>query len=547
MRAKPVCSVDQYESAIWFADVPREPECYTPAWGETKGGQEEIWLGIKKVLFTAPPPLPNKLLPWVNEQDIKKSSDFPKLKEHIQLPESEATVLELKDCPEITDLWEEYLDDKWLGWAEENDRLTKIQEVYSKLHSMYQLQKTLGESFELIIGFGLLNWQTPANSQIQRPLIVAQASIELDIKRGTLFVKQGVDGAKLALEEDMLKEISDRCKPDIYQKIQDQLIEIGDDIWNVSAIETALKSWAYSVSAKSVHSNALEPHQGFPTDIHVTFAPILILRKRNTRSLLRTLEIINGQIDKIESDSDIPFNVRRSVKIVEDKEIGDEQNSFSKEFNETYFPLPSNDEQRKIVHELRNRQGVVVQGPPGTGKSHTIANLISTLLAEGKRILVTSQTPRALKVLKNKIPGEIAALCVNQLGRDKEALDELERSAKGINERKQEFNAEGNKRTVEKLLHQLDELRRRKADLERQLREIRERETYEHRIFDGVYCGTAQKIAERIALEQQTFCWLNVTISDGKPVPLSNQEMIEYLNLCRKFQPQLVSEIQKVP
>ena len=43
-------------------------------------------------------------------------------------------------------------------------------------------------------------------------------------------------------------------------------------------------------------------------------------------------------------------------------------------------------------------------GLAGLGKSHTIANLISHFLAHGKRILVTSQTPRALKVLHAKIP-----------------------------------------------------------------------------------------------------------------------------------------------
>ena len=74
----------------------------------------------------------------------------------------------------------------------------------------------------------------------------------------------------------------------------------------------------------------------------------------------------------------------------------------------------------------------MVQGPPGTGKSHTIPNLVCSLLGGGKRVLVTSQTPRALKVLKGMIPKEMAALCVSLLGNDSTALKELEDSVYGI-------------------------------------------------------------------------------------------------------------------
>src|SRR5262249_22178655 len=76
------------------------------------------------------------------------------------------------------------------------------------------------------------------------------------------------------------------------------------------------------------------------------------------------------------------------------------------------FPLPANDEQRQIMERLQHDNGVVVQGPPGTGKSHSIANLVAALLAQGHRVLVTSQKAQALRVLREKLPDEIAELCV---------------------------------------------------------------------------------------------------------------------------------------
>lgn len=54
-----------------------------------------------------------------------------------------------------------------------------------------------------------------------------------------------------------------------------------------------------------------------------------------------------------------------------------------------------------------------MQGPPGTGKTHTIANLLGHFLAQGKRVLVTSHTNKALKVLKDKVESELQPLCVS--------------------------------------------------------------------------------------------------------------------------------------
>src|SRR5204863_2467774 len=95
---------------------------------------------------------------------------------------------------------------------------------------------------------------------------------------------------------------------------------------------------------------------------------------------------------------------------------------------DVYFPLPANREQRRIVEAISRRRGVLVQGPPGTGKSHTIANLVCHLLASGKRVLVTSHAPRALRILKDKIPQAITNMCVVLLGNDRAALTELEAS-----------------------------------------------------------------------------------------------------------------------
>ncbi|MDG4811167.1 AAA domain-containing protein [Micromonospora sp. WMMD1120] len=65
-----------------------------------------------------------------------------------------------------------------------------------------------------------------------------------------------------------------------------------------------------------------------------------------------------------------------------------------------------------VIELLRSETGVVVQGPPGTGKTHTIANLVSALLARGQRVLVTSQKDQALRELRAKVPASLRDLCM---------------------------------------------------------------------------------------------------------------------------------------
>ena len=72
--------------------------------------------------------------------------------------------------------------------------------------------------------------------------------------------------------------------------------------------------------------------------------------------------------------------------------------------DELFLPLPVNDVQRQILRRVDTCAQTLVQGPPGTGKTHTAAALLSHLLAQGKRVLVTAQTDRALKEVREKLP-----------------------------------------------------------------------------------------------------------------------------------------------
>ena len=234
-------------------------------------------------------------------------------------------------------------------------------------------------------------------------------------------------------------------------------------------------------------------------------------------------------------------SLKRLVTITDDARDPRDRNSHPEDergvfsTDEIYFPLPANNEQKEIVEKLVTRQGVLVQGPPGTGKSHTIANLISHLLATGKRVLITSHTPRALKVLQGKIPREVSALCVSLLGNDLSAMQALEDSVQGITERFNSWSGRENRRRVENLEKQLRETRKREAEMFRGLRMVREGETKPFTLPFGDYRGTLQAIAFQLREEEAQYGWLSMRPSKEQEPPLTTPEVRELLKLLREI------------
>jgi hypothetical protein len=102
------------------------------------------------------------------------------------------------------------------------------------------------------------------------------------------------------------------------------------------------------------------------------------------------------------------------------------------------------------------------------------------LLATGKRILVTSHTARALKVLRDyvsKHAPEVAPLCVSLLGDDSHAVHELQESVQGILNRLHNWDSHGNRSRIRSLENDLEETRRELAGAMSELRQMRSGET----------------------------------------------------------------------
>src|SRR5437667_5723385 len=170
------------------------------------------------------------------------------------------------------------------------------------------------------------------------------------------------------------------------------------------------------------------------------------------------------------------------------------------------FSKPANSEQYEIAARLAKNRAVLVQGPPGTGKTHTIANLLGYLLAQGKTVLVTAHTTKALRVLRSQVDEALQPLCLSVLEGDASSQAQLQKAAQEIANRLSSSNAA----TLRKQAALLREKRRKLLDaaaaLRRQLRDARFSELEE--IVIGGEGLSPIEVAKRVKSDAERNGWI---------------------------------------
>ncbi len=73
----------------------------------------------------------------------------------------------------------------------------------------------------------------------------------------------------------------------------------------------------------------------------------------------------------------------------------------------TQFIMPKDSTQEKIIKRVVGGQSMIIKGPPGTGKTLTITNMLASLLAENKKVLLCSKKLGALGEINAKLPEEL--------------------------------------------------------------------------------------------------------------------------------------------
>lgn len=525
LRRKRITKYKSDDELIWFGELPQgRRECRSRFLTEEEATRS-LLLEMRKKPIPRRPTTPTELSDWVHDDILDQWSEEPELPDRITVlvdetvhppgeqpwTERRPRTVQLEDEPEVEDIWITYLVEEWEPWAEKMRRWWEVQSVYDRLDSMRRTIEASEENYELVVGIGLLIWRDPKGKEIRRHVLTAPAEISLDAPRGVLRADMSASFERFRVELDML-ERSEQPHVDT-ETMDDLLADLDVDAWNRDLVGPILHEIANRLrSDAQVEVNEWDSARQLTEHPILVYAPALVVRGRQSRAyddLIRQFQVAadNGAYEPT-GPWRLFLQEGQDAAETNNEPLPTPDQPGKERVERVLFPLATNKEQLQIIERLKVNRCVLVKGPPGTGKSHTIANLISHLLACGDRVLVTAQAPKALTVLRKLLPEGIRDLCVTSLGSSREDQRLLEDSVARILGRLDDWtgvtSADG---AILRAKAELKELEGKKARAERLLRESREAETHTFTL-NGSYEGTATQIAEQVDGSRARFGWL---------------------------------------
>jgi len=527
LRRKRKTTYGPDEKILWLAelaDFQEDKHVRSPFFLHGPRDVSDLWLEITRPASSEPPAVPPPLRSLIRPEDLQNPRREPELErggDHGSARNREP------DSKELLVIWQQYLEQEWRPWAATALRVQKLQEAYETLDFMRRRIEEAEEIYELVLGLGLMIWIDPLRETIRRHFLTARGEISLDARNATLRVTPAANMERFNIELDML-ELQHQPRLD-RERLDRELDDVSDEPWKVELWREVAKEVAHRID--SVAEIITDPwlESAKPQDrLRVYYAPALILRRRH---LVAYDELVKKFSEQIEIPASITLTQPWQRLIREGREpvpVATPQDPAPQEDARLYFPLPTNEEQRQIARRLRERPYVLVKGPPGTGKSHTIANLICHLLARGERVLITAHALKALEVLLELLPQDIACLCVTALGSTREDNRRLEGSVRAILGRRDSFSGpRASESAVSQKEKELQDLETEIAVLDREIRQLREAETHIHSL-PGSYQGTAAQIARALEGDRDAYGWFPDVQSEQSRCPLAPAE-IEFL------------------
>jgi len=513
IRNRPVLHIDNHRAQWWWDDIPRSSYVTRADFADVADDDslddedDEATLVVRRPEIAAPPSPPDDLARWLSPgwDDPTKEVSWVH-----RLDDPDDGVLQL--APEDENRLEEWkrTRDEWAEQVREDFRAKRLFDWLWDVHATLERE---GEGYEFVLGDGLLSWKLDSKAILLHPIVTQRLQIEFDPSIPVFVVRE-----------------ADR-PPELYSAL---LSAVSVDASTVRSLrEDLAKSHVHPLGRDSTDAffqrAASEIHRdgrflGFrepPTPVdypQISRGPVLFLRAR-TLGFQAAIEAI---LEDLEGGGDIPESLEALVGV--HQRVGTEEQpsdpfELGDETADVYLTKEANREQLEIARRLARYGAVLVQGPPGTGKTHTIANLIGHLLAQGKSVLVTSHTTKALRVLRDKVVPELQPLCVSVLDGDAESNQQLQQSVTEISRRLSSASED-------QLQREAEQYRRERVETLREIQETRKRlleavqGEYTPIVLDGKEF-LPLKAAEIVREGSGKHSWIPGRVLAGAPLPLS--------------------------
>lgn len=509
----------------WLDNIPRHQCIANNIYRDEKEGSQEI-LKVGRPVLTDCPIIPSSLIDWVEKGwdniygEIKVKKEIKILQRDHSNQTEKYTIEKFEDSKErVNDLikWEKDRN----AWLKEEIPARAADELFNSFYGLYSnIKKEAGE-LELILGDGNLLYKRDV--YVDHPILLHHVKLEFDAdvpEFKLTYSDKGVEIYRSVLY--YIEDVNNELLKDIYNDFEENNyspIELEKTNSFLNRMANALSPRGnFAESKECLHDNLQYPQ--------IYRRPVLFLRKRNLGYGV-ALDTIIGDIN---ISNNIPSFLKEVVGVIEEKPLMKETIFSARELNpkgideEILLTKEANAEQLAVAKFLEKNSAVLVQGPPGTGKTHTIANLIGHFLAQGKSILVTSSSEKALSVLKSKVHPSLQSLCLSLLS-STESRQEMEKNLDEINEIRSRLNPMVLKKQIEDLetkrKNQIKEL----DELKLKLKNTRLNE-YRAIVVNGVEYKPIDA-AKYLSQYKDSNSWIPMPVEQGVGIPLTEDEIID--------------------
>ncbi len=508
----------------------------------------DILIRIKRPVLTHCPAPPKTVESWLlpgwddpaKRADVAKSQNIPTCKKGSE----ETVTTSFEDDKKRFADWETWMAmrDKW---AVPEHAARQAMGFFEAFYSIYSTLEKEVEQMELVAADGHLSWKVDSAMDglisIDHPVLLKRVELRFDPNIPEFTVHE--TDRKPELYETLFVDLRN-VNPTAIRNRKNELETCGFHPFGWGDTEAFLKAFILTISPLA--GEFLDNPHDKPTDStpRLWRDPQLILRKR-ILGFAGAIDAILDDIERREIFSPALAQITGTEKAWTNSGLGDPSQT---EGPSLIQPVPiisdddillakeANAEQIQIIHKLERSGSVIVQGPPGTGKTHTIGNLIGHLLAQGKSILVTAQTAKALRVLRNKVPEPLRPLCVSVLGSDMDAKSQLESSINQITERLTSDTSETLLNKTETFAKKRSNLLSSSRELNHLLKKSLENE-YREIVIDNKHFSPSDA-ARFVANNKSDHSWIPSPVKLGADISLSHEEIsrLYALGTSYKFQ-----------
>jgi very-short-patch-repair endonuclease/DNA replication protein DnaC len=517
LRYRTVSNIRNQEWHIFIKDIPNDEKNISLNYVDRveeeieEGNGDTVLLEVAKPEFQKCPSLPISLQSWVQPGWERFKNETQKI------DVDEGTKEKFEDSSVRVRDWDTWNVNR-NQWVTVQIRILKTRQFFNDLFTNYIKLENNSETLEFMVGQGILTESDPI-TKIHHPILLKRLRLSFNSETNIIRILDTDVESELYT---MLFKMLDYINHDSVKELKEQLSKNFYHPLDRNDTPLYLKALINLICSESKYVDG-EDEGPFYDKLLLYSEPVFFVRKK-IGGVSKAIDDIVEQIEKKGTSPGPLLNLigedEEEQDIADDIATDDEKlSALNGEDKEILFAKEANREQLAIAKDIENNKVVLVKGPPGTGKTHTIGNLTGHFLAQGKSVLITSHTKKALKVVKSNIPEGLRNLCVSVLD---DSNKDMEGSIEGISEIISKYSSKALLKEAQRLKVERNKIIDELIETRKKITKIKFME-YKSIIINGKDYSP-QGAADFVNKNSEKLSYIPGKIPEDKPLPLTLAE-----------------------